>query len=70
MNYGKVYNYNNIYGYIKDNNKKIFTFSYYALEDEIKNGDLVIFKIADKKENIAIDVMKCNKEIYVENKEI
>jgi hypothetical protein len=55
MNVGKVINYNEVTGKIITD-KDIYTFSFYGIDKNIKNGDIVKFKICDDKNKIAIDV--------------
>ena len=56
MNVGKVHNYNGIIGQIITD-KETYTFTYNGVEEEVKNGDLVYFKIRDEDDDIVTDVM-------------
>lgn len=55
MNVGKVYNYDGVSGKIITE-KEIFSFSFYGIEKDFKDGELVAFRVGDKENKIAIDV--------------
>ena len=61
MNVGKVYKYDGSIGEIvADNDKYLFT--YLGLEENVKVGDLVSFKIRDKDDKLVTDVKPYSNE--------
>lgn len=63
MNIGKVYKYDGVVGQIITDNKN-YTFSYNGLEDNVKDGDIVSFKIRNSDSDVVTDVRKyTNKDL-------
>ena len=57
---GKIKEYNGVSGEIASN-IGTYIFTYTSLEDEVYVGDPVIFRVADEKHKVAIDIRSLNK---------
>ncbi len=54
---GKIYKYDGVTGEIMSEDKA-YVFSYNGLEEDIKVGDIVNFKIRDKNSDVVTDIRK------------